>query len=187
MKKFKPMTANGHVLMLALALDRKSNVCLHLPPQQIVRWGLPLHGFNHVFIDPQIRHQLGRHFTIAAQCINLNGAASAEYHFALVMKLVSLCMAAKVIMIIKQQNFYICTLLLLVIPGRSQPTHPSANHHQIIVFINCLISCRLLALPSERMRHFKRAGMAAPHARQSGWIGARGWRVHNPLTSNRWR
>ena len=179
------MPANGHVL--ALALDRKPNVCLHLTPQHIVLGGLPLHGFNHVFIDTQIGHQLGRHFAIAAQRINLNGAASAEYHSALVMKLVSLCVAAKVVMIIKHQNFYICSLLLLVVPGRSQPTHPSANHHQIIVFINRLIRCWFFALPSEGMRHFKRAGMAAPHARQSGRIGARGWRVHNPLTSHRWR
>jgi len=142
--------------------------------------GLPLHGFNHVFIDTQIGHQLGRHFAIAAQCINLNGAASAEYHSALVMKLISLCVAAKVVMIIKHQNFYICPLLLLVVSGRSQPTHPSANHHQIIVFIERFISCGLLALPGERMSHFKKAGMAAPLAPRerpkTGFLGFAGMR-----------
>ena len=72
------------------------------------------YGFNHVFIDTQIRHQLGRHVTITAQCINLHRAVSAEHHSALVvMKLVSLCMAAKVIMIV-EPTFTLAFAIILV-------------------------------------------------------------------------
>jgi hypothetical protein len=76
---------------------------------------------------------------------------------------ITLGVAAEVVMVIQNKNFFVGPMLLAVKDSRRQSTQARANHHEIIVFTRLAhVIGAQTAAPSMLVRHRIGAWMAAP-------------------------
>ena len=91
-------------------------------------------------------------------------------------------MAAKIIMVVQNQDFFVSTGLLSIEVGRGETADAAAHDDQIVGLIQLSVLLGFVTAPGQIMSDFKGPGMAAAYAGE-GWgvirrtdpVGSRGY------------
>ena len=87
--------------------------------------------------------------------------------------LIAFGVAAKVIVVIEDQNRFVWPVLLAIKHRCRQAAQPRAHHDQVVVFVDWFGDSRLItALPAPLVSNGIRAGMTPSQAGQCRWVGS---------------